>query len=372
MKKIFFVDNSIRCFCLFRLSAAKAFKQIGYEIWVLTPESESIYINLILNEGIKHLSYKMSSKFSPIQDIKLLLLFRNLYKRLKPDYIFHYTIKPNIYGTLAAKLCSIPSVAIVPGTGSVFQNKGIISYVVVLLCRFAFKFPDKIWVLNKDDYKAFLSNNIVRLDKIEILPSEGIDLNYYKSNEIYCKHKPFVFLYMGRMLKEKGLEYIIEAAKLLRSRGHFDFEIHLLGLTDGLSKDVIPIETIKIWEKEKYIKFLGSVLDVRNNIEQSDCVLLPTFYGEGAPRSLMEACAMERIVIATDNVGCRDIVDDGINGFFCKVKDKNDLADKMEYVLLMPETDVKKMGINGKLKMQQEFEETIIINKYLSHIQNNI
>lgn len=368
-KSIFFVDNSTRCFCIFRLAVAKAFIDIGYKVYVMSPPPYEYYSEKIKEIGAIHIPYTMDGKFSPLGDLKLLIKYWYIYKKYKPDFVIHYTIKPNIYGSIAAKMNSIPSVSVVPGTGSVFQKKGGVSRIVLRLYKLSFKYPRKVWVLNEDDYKAFLSNNIVEKERLDILPGEGIDTTYYKSISIYKRHSPFVFLYMGRMLREKGVEYIAQASKRLRKKGISNFEIHLLGLVDGLSKDVISMEEIKEWEKEGLVRFLGSVSDVRMNIESADCILLPTFYGEGVPRSLMEACAMERAVLASNNVGCRDVVENLYNGILCKSQDVDDLADKMEYMMLLSEEQLNTMGKNGRTKVEKYFREEVIIQRYLEEFK---
>lgn len=368
---ILFVDNSSRCFCIFRIAVAKAFINMGYKVYVMSPPPYEYYSERIKEIGAIHIPYKMNGKFSPSGDLKLLIKYWQIYKKYKPDFIIHYTIKPNIYGSIAARINSIPSVSVVPGTGSVFQNKGVVSDIVMGLYRFAFKYPQKIWVLNKDDYEAFLSNNIVEKTKLDILPGEGVDTTYYKSPSPYKRHSPFVFLYMGRMLREKGVEYIAQASKILREKGVSNFEVHLLGLVDGLSKDVISMEEIKGWEQEGLIRFLGSVPDVRKNIEDADCVLLPTFYGEGVPRSLMEACAMERAVLASNNVGCREVVEDMYNGILCASQNVDDLVDKMEYILSLSEEQLRIMGMNGRGKVEKYFREEVIIQRYLEEFKLN-
>lgn len=367
LKKILFVDNSTSCFCIFRLPIAKTFIAKGYEVYVMSPYPYETYVERIMETGAIHIPYEMNAKFSPWGDLKLLFLYWRTYRQLKPNYVIHYTIKPNIYGSLAARANKIPSLAVVPGTGSVFQNSGMVSRMVGQLYKWAFRYPQKIWVLNEDDYRAFLVKNIVNQDRLAILPGEGVDTSFFCYKE-YKRHSPFVFLYMGRMLREKGVEFMAKAVKLLHQKGIDDFEVRLLGLVDGLSKDVISEEEISQWEKEGLVRFLGSTSDVRPDIEEADCVLLPTFYGEGVPRSLMEACSMGRIVLATDNVGCRDVVQDGYNGILCKPKDVEDLAAKMEMILSMPEQTIRDMGENGRKKMMVEFAEVKIVKRYLEEI----
>ena len=371
-KKILFVDNSTRCFCIFRLAVAKAFVNLGYDVYVASPEPYDIYILLINESGITHIPYMISPNNDIIEDLRLIFKFRKIYKELRPDFIVHYTIKPNIFGTLAAQSLKINTLSVVPGTGSVFQKSGIISTIVGILYKFAFRFPKNVWVLNNDDLRVFLKKKIISKNRIEILSGEGVNVEFFSTTKEYKKNNPFVFLYMGRMLREKGVENLAEAARILRKKGIENFEVHLLGLTDGLSKDVINENEIISWQKDGLVKYMGSVQDVRNDIEKCDCVVLPSFYGEGIPRSLMEACAMKKVVLTTDNVGCRDIIRNQLNGILCKPNDLNDLALKMEYVMNLSEVRIKVMGEAGRKIVIEEFEESLIVDKYIKEIENHL
>jgi glycosyltransferase involved in cell wall biosynthesis len=368
LRTILFVDNSTRCFFIFRLPVAKAFKALGYDVYVASPAPYEYYQDEITKCGIKHIPYEIGADISLFKDIKLAMTFYRFYKEINPDCVIHYTIKPNIYGTLVARFLKIKSIAVVPGTGSVFQKGGFISRIVELLYSFAFKYPQKVWVLNADDLQAFKQRNIVSADRIEILPGEGVNSGYFATSSEYKKHENFVFLYMGRMLREKGVEYLAQASAYLRNIGITSFEVHLLGLVDGLSKDIISKNEIEEWEKQGLVKYLGSVQDVRMNIESSDCVILPTFYGEGIPRSLMEASSMKRAILTTENVGCRDIVENGVNGILCKSQDVEDLALKMKYMMQLPSEELKKMGENGRQIILSKFEESVIVDKYLVEV----
>jgi len=368
-KIILFVDNSTRCFCIFRLPIAIALKSKGYKVYVASPPPYDYYNEIFKENEIHHIPYEIGSKLSPLSDLKLCKFYFNLYKKIKPDFIIHYTIKPNIYGSIAARLLNIKTLAVVPGTGSVFKKKGLLSKIVTLLYKIAFSFPQKVWVLNNDDLQAFLKRKILNLNRIEILPGEGVNVNYYSASLNYHKNEKFIFLYMGRMLREKGVEYLAKSSFYLRDRGVKSFEIRLLGLTDGLSEDVISMEEINKWEKQGLLKYLGSNPDVREFIEGSDCIILPSFYGEGIPRSLMEASSMRKPILTTDNVGCRDIVEDGVNGLLCKSQDVEDLASKMLKMINLSEAELIKMGENGRNIVLTKFDESIIIDKYINEIQ---
>lgn len=365
---ILFVDNSTRCFYIFRIPIARAFIALGYDVYVASPAPYDYYKDEIVKCGIHHITYDIGSKFSILDDFKLCATLFRIYKEINPQFVFHYTIKPNIYGSIAAKLLKIKSLAVVPGTGSVFQKRGIVSKIVELLYHFAFQFPQKVWVLNNDDLNAFLQRRIISQNRIEILPGEGVNSEYFNTTIDYKKNKKFVFLYMGRMLREKGVEYLANASALLKKRGINSFEVHLLGLVDGLSNDVISETEIRNWESQGVVKYLGSVPDVRKNIEAADCIILPSFYGEGVPRSLMEASSMKRPILTTDNVGCRDIVENGINGILCKSQDVDDLAAKMLYMIELPESELRQMGENGRNIVLTKFEESVIVNRYIIEV----
>ncbi len=365
MMKILFVDNSTRCFCIFRLPVAKAFQALGYKVYVASPAPYEYFREEIEKCNIHHIPYDIGAKFSIVDDLKLCSTLYKIYNEINPQFVVHYTIKPNIYGSIAAKLLKIKSLAVVPGTGSVFQKRGVVSKIVELLYHFAFQFPQKVWVLNNDDLNAFMQRRIISKNRIEILPGEGVNSQYFNSTTIYKKNKKFVFLYMGRMLREKGVEYLANASAMLKNRGINSFEVHLLGLVDGLSNDVISEAEIRDWESKGIVKYLGSVPDVRKNIEAADCIILPSFYGEGVPRSLMEASSMKRAILTTDNVGCRDIVENGINGILCKSQDVEDLALKMLYMINLPESELRQMGENGRNIVLSKFEESVIINRYI-------
>lgn len=334
----------------------------------MSPPPYEFYVDKIIHAGIEHIPYCISNNLSLVKDIKLFNSFYKQYKKVSPDIIVHYTIKPNIYGSIAAYLAHIPSISVVPGTGSVFKDKGILSRAVIFLYKMTFHCPKKIWVLNRDDYNSFLNKRITKKSKLDILPGEGVDTNYFNTTIEYKKHSPFVFLYMGRMLREKGVEILAQASKKLHSKNVHNFEIHLLGLTDGHSKDVISMDEIHTWESEGLVRYLGSAPDVRKNIENADCIVLPSFYGEGVPRSLMEGCSMRRVALTTKNVGCRDVVEDNYNGLLCEPQNVDDLAEKMELIMSFDEEKLRIMGDNGRLKVIKLFNEDVVIQRYLGEI----
>lgn len=375
MKKILFVDNSLSSFINFRKDIVISLIAEGYEIFLLCPKSDNIVdIDSINKIGIKSASYYLPKGNNVFNEFKLFWELLKYYKSVRPDFIIHYTIKPNIYGSIASRVLGIKSLSVIPGLGIAFNGKGMISYLIKKMYKLALNYPIKTWVLNKDDYTSLLNNKIIRQYKLGILPGEGVDVKYYKSEKSYSKSEPFTFLFIGRIMRAKGVEILIKAASILKNKNELpEIKVILLGgIGGGLADDAISESIIKEWEKKGIIQWIGQVNDVRKYIEDCQCVILPSFYGEGLPRSLMEAASMKRPIVTTDNVGCREVVVDSYNGLLCQPKNVESLANKMEEILSYTEERLTDMGEKGRLMMKQKFRKEIIIERYKEIIKRHI
>ena len=211
----------------------------------------------------------------------------------------------------------------------------------------------------------------MRAEVTELLPGSGIDLNRFTpaaTTVVHDVNSKFRFLLIARMLRDKGVGEYVVAAKLLRERWPLA-EFCLLGFVDVQNPAAISSAEMDAWVAEGVVTYLGVSDDVRAQIAVADCVVLPS-YREGTPRTLLEAAAMARPIITTDAVGCREVVDDGVNGYLCKVRDAGDLAEKMERMLSLSPEQRSKMGYQGRAKMVAEFDEQIVIDKYLAAIED--
>lgn len=241
--------------------------------------------------------------------------------------------------------------------------------IVRWLYRQALNRSAKVFFQNNDDWQLFINGDLVRADVTALLPGSGIDLDRFALapmpviGEQYTK---FRFLLVARMLRDKGVGEFVEAARLLRQRWP-QAEFCLLGFVDVQNPAAISRAEMDVWVDEGIVNYLGESDDVRNQIMASTCIVLPS-YREGTPRSLLEAASMGRPIITTDAVGCREVVDDGVNGYLCKVRDAADLAEKMERMLSLPHNQRQEMGKRGRTKMEAEFDEQIVIKKYLEAI----
>ncbi|WP_153099864.1 glycosyltransferase family 4 protein [Paraburkholderia hayleyella] len=307
---------------------------------------------------------------NPLADLRTLGALYRRYRALRPQLVFHYTIKPNIYGSIAAWLARVPSVAVTTGLGYAFIQSGRTARFARRLYRFAFRFPREIWFLNQDDQATFLAQKLlVHPERAQLLHGEGVDLEHFAFCPLppSAPPAPFVFVLIGRLLWDKGVAEYVAAARQLRARyPHARFQ--LLGPTDVANPSAISRANVATWEHEGVIDYLGEADDVRPAITAASCVVLPS-YREGVPRTLLEAAAIGRPIVATDVPGCRDVVEDGVNGFLCAARDANSLAAALTRILELDDAARQQMAERGRQKVSAEFDERDVIARYLALIE---
>ena len=288
-----------------------------------------------------------------------------LLKRERPDAYLGYTVKPNVYGSLAAHFLNIPVINNIAGLGAVFINSSWLTRVVQNFYRLALRRSFKVFFQNADDEALFIEKKLVPSARTDRLPGSGIDLERFSLAPL-PQGAPR-FLLIGRMLWDKGVREFVEAARMLRARG-VDAEFCLLGFLDVKNPTAISRETMDEWAREGVINYLGTTDDVRVAIATAHCVVLPS-YREGTSRTLLEAAAMGRPLVTTDAAGCREVVDDGVNGYLCRIRDATHLAEKMEQIVLLGTAERAEMGRRGREKMEREFDERLVIGKYLKAVE---
>lgn len=364
--KIGIVVNSSWNIYNFRVGLIKAFLQ-NHEVIAIAPDDG--YRKPLEEMGCKFEPVPMECKgTNPINDALLIKRLVTAYKKHNLDVVLHYTIKPNIYGTMAAQLLKIPSINNVTGLGTVFLREGISSKVAQYLYRFTFRFPKIVFFQNKDDRELFINKNLIKESIARLLPGSGIDTNHFVPKKPSLSvpegkdKKEFTFLLIARVLYDKGIAEYAEAIKLLRSKG-INARFQLLGKIDETKGLGVPEKQIKQWEKEGILKYLGTTNDVRPLISNADCIVLPS-YREGTPRTLLEAACLGKPIITTDVPGCRETVIHNFNGYLCEVKNAYDLADKMQKMTCLNDEKLEEMGINSRWLAETKFDQQIIIKKY--------
>ncbi len=349
----------------FRSGLIKALVSQGYEVVAAAPIDK--YSQKITALGCRYVPLPIDNKGThPGHDLLLLWRYFRLMRSFRPDVFLGYTIKPNIYGSLASRAARVPVINNIAGLGTVFSSDGLLNKLVRRLYRISLSKSRKVFFQNDEDFQLFVSNRLVSGAVADRLPGSGIDLMIFTPSPLPAR--PVIrFLLISRMLWDKGVGEYVEAARMLKQRG-VDAECCLLGFLDVQNPAAISRKQMDDWVNEGVIRYLGASDDVRNEIGQADCVVLPSFYREGTPRTLLEAAAMARPIVTTDSVGCRNVVDDGVNGFLCKPRDASDLATKMSLIVAMSPAERKSMGLRGREKVEREFDEEIVICKYLDAI----
>jgi glycosyltransferase involved in cell wall biosynthesis len=286
---------------------------------------------------------------------------------VKPDIILHFTIKPNIYGTLAAKMLNIPVINNVCGLGTIFLKTGMVSTIARFLYKISFRHPQKVFFQNEDDLHLFVSEKLVNPDIAGLLPGSGINTSDFKPQP-FKKDGVFTFLLVARMIYDKGISEFIEAIKILERYGVLA-RFQLLGARDPQHKRGIPDKVLDQWISEGWVEYLGKTENVMEFMNAADCIVLPS-YREGSPRSLMEAASLQKPIITTNVAGCKQVVENNYNGLLCEPHNAEDLAVKMDQMMKLSQSDRQQMGINGRKKMEKEFSDSIVIKKYLLEIDS--
>jgi glycosyltransferase involved in cell wall biosynthesis len=340
----------------------------GYEVVAVAPDDA--YAERLASLGCRFVALPMDNQGThPLRDLMLIIRFWLLLRRELPDVFLAYTVKPNVYGSLAAGILGIPVVNNIAGLGAVFIKDGWLVRLVRGLYRLALRRSAKVFFQNGDDRALFIDAGLVKPEQTDLLPGSGIDLTRFSidgksltpsANDL---GRPFRFLLIARMLCDKGVVEYVAAAKQIRARWP-NVECALLGFLDVQNPAAISTEEMNAWVAEGHVRYLGVSDDVRSEIAAADCIVLPS-YREGTPRTLLEAAAMAKPIITTDAVGCREVVDDGVNGYLCKVRDAEDLAAKMDRMLALSMDERAAMGRAGRKKMETQFDEKIVIAKYL-------
>lgn len=349
----------------FRRPLIRALKAAGFQVAVVAPRDE--YTDRIIAEGVLYRDIRMDGKGkNPLREIATLLSLRRIYRELKAELILHYTIKPNLYGSLAARSLGIPAINNVTGLGEAFTRGGLLELVAKILYRTAFAKVARVFFQNPDDQELFLREGLVRADQAILLPGSGVDSSRF--SPLPRGDGPFTFLQVGRLLKAKGVEDFIAAARIVR-QAYPETRFALLGRYEREDPASADPELVDGAIAEGVVEHWGEAEDVRPVIAKADCVVLPSYYREGTPRSLLEAAAMGKPLVAADSIGTRQPVAVGVNGFLHRPRDSADLAEKLLDMRRFEAAELAKMGEASRSLMIQRFEERIVLDAYLDAVE---
>lgn len=350
----------------FRMPIIRRLKAEGYRVIVLTQFDG--FENSIKSEVDEIRPLFISRKgVNPLIDFITILDFVRHLIALKPKYIFSFTIKPVIYGSLAARILKVKSIVMITGLGTAFIADSWITKVVKILYKHSLSRVSTVFFQNESDRSIFTSNNLVDPNICKITPGSGVDLNKFFANEL-PKESSMTFLLIARMLWDKGVGEFVSAARTVKFK-YPNTRFQLLGPMGVQNRTSIPSKQMEDWIAEGTVEYLGETDDVINYIDKAGCIVLPS-YREGTSRVLLEGAAMARPLIASDVPGCREVVEDGINGFLCEPRNHDDLSKKMEMMIEETYQSRKEMGIRGRNKVEQEYNQDIVCDLFIDAISH--
>ena len=338
----------------------------GYRVVAIAPRDA--HTEQLVQMGVEfHALDFRSSAISPTRDALLLFRYIALLRALRPVLFLGFTIRPNIYGSLAARLLGIQVINNVSGLGTAFIKQGPITHIVSALYRLAFRSSATVFFQNDEDRKHFISRRIVNPAQARLLPGSGVDLERF-SPAVLPKGAPLVFLLIARLLWDKGVQEYVDAAAIVK-RQYPDARFQILGLADVDNRTAVPRAMLDRWINQGLIEHLGATDDVRPAIAASDCVVLPS-YREGLPRALLEASAMARPIVATDVPGVRDVVEHGTTGLLCEVRSAEALAGAVLAMIELGPEQRQEMGKKGRERVVRLFSIHEVTRRYLGAIKD--
>ncbi|EIV3168423.1 glycosyltransferase family 4 protein, partial [Escherichia coli] len=324
----------------------------------------------LVSLGVKKYNLFLNgSSLNPFVDIVSVFHLFLLYFFIKPDVVCNFTPKLNVYSSLVSFFYpKIKVINNISGLGSAFVSNNIKKSMLHILYKITQRRADIIFFQNNDDLSYFLEHRLVQEIKTRCVIGSGVDINKFKVTKI-DREKCIKFILVARLIEHKGIRLYVEAARIIKSKYPFT-HFALLGPSIDSHPSSINLDEVHRWTELGYIDYLGHSDDVANVIADFDCVVLPSYYREGVPKSLLEAAASGKIIITTNTVGCRDSVIENVTGFLCEPRSLESLIGALERVLQLNENEFINMKISARHLAEEKFDENINIKKYIDSIEN--
>jgi galacturonosyltransferase len=298
---------------------------------------------------------------NPKNELKLFAYYKDLLRKNAPDIVFTYTIKPNVYGGAACARLGIPYVANITGLGTAVENGGIMQAITLAMYKYGLRKAQKVFFQNTENRGFMIKHKVIK-DKYDMLPGSGVNLTQYHVLD-YPNGETVDFVFVARVMKEKGIDQYLEASEAIRKK-HPETRFHICG---GMEQDYD--EKLKKMETKEIIIYHGVVTDMVQIYKMTSCIVHPTYYPEGLSNVLLESSACGRPIITTNRSGCREVIDDGVNGYIVNQKDSNDLIEKIEKFLSLSWEERRQMGLAGRAKVEKEFDRQIVVDRYLNEVK---
>lgn len=331
-----------------------------YEVYISLPSDE--YVAALEKIGCKFIDTQIERRgTNPIKDFKLLLNYIKILRKLRPNIVLTYTIKPNVYGGIACSITKIPYITNITGLGTSLENKSLVQKITLALYKLGLSRASTIFFQNKANENFFKKNVIVN-NKTRLIPGSGVNLERHLFEEYPIKDKKINLLFIGRVMKAKGIDELLEAAKRIKAQ-YPNIHFHLVG---GMEENYI--QKINPLQKMDILKYHGQQKNIHSFINESHAVILPSHH-EGLANVLLESASTGRPVLASKIPGCMETFEDGVTGIGFEVKNVDSIVQAIEKFINLPYEQKKEMGIAGRRKMEREFDRTNVVKAYMDEIK---
>lgn len=357
-KTILFLVNHDVVIYNFRRELVERLLSEGHRVIISSPYGERI--DLLKAMGCEYVEVNLDRHgVNPLEELKLLNYYRTLIREKRPDMIFSYTIKPNLYGALAAG--NTPIVANITGLGTAVEGQGTMQKAMVALYKMAFRKVQTVYVQNEENRKFFVRNNIA-VDKLKLLPGSGVNLEQFQVLD-YPSDETIEFVFISRIMKEKGIDQYLDTAEYITSK-YPNTKFHICGFCEkeyeGRLQEMVD---------KGVVTYHGLIMDVREVLAYTHCTIHPSFYPEGLSNVLLESSASGRPIITIDRSGCREVIDDGVNGYMIPQQNTQALIAAVEKFLELSNEERKAMGLAGRAKVEAEFDRRIVVDSYMGELK---
>ncbi|AEH52403.1 glycosyl transferase [Weizmannia acidilactici] len=361
-KKVLFLGNHGFVIYNFRKELIQKLLSENYEVFLSFPYDDKV--PEMVKWGCKFIDTKVDRRGkNPFKDFKLLVVYLGILLKIRPNVVLTFTIKPNLYGSLACRILHIPCLNNITGLGSGFGNGGFLKFFLIFMYRICLKRSSCVFFQNQQDMNLLIEKKIVKKN-YQLIPGSGVNLSEFTLKDFPKETEKIVFIFIGRIMKDKGIDHFLEASKIITSK-YPNVIFHIVGFVEPTQSFYEKI--IKEYEKKGYIKYFGYQKNVKPFIEDAECIIQPS-YSEGLSNVLLESAATGRVLIASDIPGCRETIEQGVNGFTFKVKSTTNLTGILEKYIQLPYKKRKQMGLNSREKVKRDFDRNIVINAYMEEI----
>ena len=360
--KVLILANKSTGLYKFRGELLEALIANNHEVYLSVPNGDFIFE--MQQMGCHFIETEISRHgTNPITDLALIWKYRSIIKSVKPDIVFTYTIKPNVYGGIACRLCNVPYVSNVTGLGTAVENGGILQKITLTLNKVGLKKAKRVFFQNQSNLDFMVQHKVVK-DNYALIPGSGVNLKKFAPLPYPAEDDGIHFVFISRIMREKGIEQYLDTAVAIRQK-YPKTVFHVCGSCEkeyqGKLDELVTNGTVV---------YHGMVRDVRDVLAKTHCTIHPSFYPEGISNVLLESSACARPIITTDKSGCREVVDDCMNGFVVKQRDSQDLIEKIEKFIALSHEQKMQMGLAGRAKVEREFDRQIVVNAYLKELEN--